>query len=138
MMQSAKGEEILELHQKTTGMTIKDITQTGIVLEMNSSGEAKGRFHAKGFGTVTVTQAMDGSSTWQGKNILTTNDGDMVVGWGNGTGKRTGATSTHWEGSMNFMSQSPKLAWLTGAKVWGEGDADDAKGESHAKFYLQK
>lgn len=136
MMQSGKGEQILEIHQKTTGMTIKDISQTGIVLEVNSSGEAKGRFHAHGFGTVTVTQGTDGSSTWQGKNILTTNDGDFVAGLGSGTGRRTGPTTTHWEGQMSFMSQSPKLAWINGAKIWGEGDADDAKGESHAKFYL--
>ena len=119
-------------------MTIKDISPTGIVLEVNSSGEAKGRFHAHGNGTVTITQATDGSSTWQGKNIMTTHDGEFIAGWGSGTGKRTGATTTHWEGEMTFMSQSPGLAWLNGAKVWGEGDADDSKGESHAKFYLMK
>ncbi len=77
-------------------MTVKDISQTGIVIEINSSGEAKGRFHAQGFGTTTVTQGTDGSSTWQGKNVLTTKEGDFIAGWGSGTGKSTGPTTSHW------------------------------------------
>lgn len=128
----------MEVHQKTTSMSVKDISQTGITLEINSNGQAKGKIEANGFGTTTVWQKTDGTSTWEGKNVMTTKDGDFVAAWGKGTGKQTGPTTSSWEGEMHFMSQSPKLAWLNTAKVWVEGNADQAKGEAHARFYLQK
>jgi len=130
-----KGEEVLETHSKITGTTIRDISQNGIKLEINSNGQSKGKYESNDMSTTTVTMKTDGTSEWESKGIQRTKDGHMLAVWGNGTGKSTGPTSQTWEGEMHIMTQSPKLAWMNTAKFWIEGSGDQAKGESHAKIY---
>lgn len=133
-----KGELIFELHSKSVTVTVRDISETGIKLEQNSVDQANGKVNANGFSTVTIWQKVDGSSEWENKGVLTTTDGDFIAAWGKGTGKNTGPTTAAWSGEVHFMSQSPKLAWLNGAKGWVEGNGDQAKGEAWGKVYLQK
>src|SRR5262249_20057065 len=111
--------------------------QMGIKIQINSTGDTKGKYNSKDMSTTTVTMKTDGTSEWESKGIQSTHDGEMVVMWGSGTGKSTGPTSQTWEGEMHAMSQSPKLAWMNTAKFWIEGTGDQAKGESHAKLYQQ-
>jgi hypothetical protein len=136
--QKTKGEEVMEIRSKTAGTTIKDISPSGITMELNSEAQTKGKFNAQGVATTTVVMKTDGTSTWENKGMLFTNDGDMVAIWGAGTGKSTGPMSQAWEGEMHAMSQSPKLAWLNNAKLWTEGTGNRAKNESVAKVYQVK
>jgi hypothetical protein len=136
--QKTKGEEVMEIRSKTAGTTIKDISPSGITMELNSEAQTKGKFNAQGVATTTVVMKIDGTSTWENKGMLFINDGDMIAIWGAGTGKSTGPMSQAWEGEMHAMSQSPKLAWLNNAKLWTEGTGNRAKNESVAKIYQVK
>ena|SRR5438477_10171464 len=136
--QKTKGEEVLEVKSKTVTTTVKDISPSGVTIELNSDSLVKGKFSAQGFATTTVVMKTDGTSTWENKGILTTHEGDFVAIWGKGTGKSTGPTSQAWEGELHAMSQSPKLAWLNSAKLWSEGKGDRSKNESVAKIYQTK
>ena len=128
----------MELRSKTVGTTIKDISQSGITMELNTEAQVKGKFNAQGVATTTVVMKTDGTSTWVNKGMLFTNEGDMVAIWGSGTGKSTGPMSQAWEGEMHAMSQSPKLAWINNAQLWSEGKGDRGKNESVAKVYQVK
>jgi hypothetical protein len=129
------GEPILESNSKIAGTTIRDISQNGIKMEINSMGETKGKYHSNDISTTTVWNKTDGTSEWESKGIQNTRDGDFIAVWGKGTGKSTGPTAQSWEGEMHFMTQSPKLAWMNTANFWIQGSGDMAKGESHAKIY---
>ncbi len=130
-----KGDPVLETHGKIQGITILDITQSGIKMQINQQGQSKGKYSSNDISTVTVVNNADGTSTWETKGIQNTHDGDMLAVWGSGTGKNAGPGTTNWEGEMHMMSQSPKLAWVNTAKFWIEGSGDMQKGESHAKIY---
>jgi hypothetical protein len=136
--EKTKGELILEVHDKSTTTTVRDISQSGIKLEQNSVSQAKGKLNAQGMTTVSITLKTDGSSDWEMKGVMSTKEGDFLAVWGNGTGKQTGPTSADWTGEVHFMSQSPKLSWLNNVTGWVEGSGDNAKGESSAKIYEQK
>src|SRR5260370_24968498 len=91
--QKTKGEQVMEIRSKTVGTTIKDISPSGITMELNSEAQTKGKFNAQGVATTTVVMKTDGTSTWENKGMLFTNDGDMVAIWGAWTGESTGQMS---------------------------------------------
>jgi hypothetical protein len=132
-----KGELVLETHSKIAGVTILDITQEGVKMQINGNGQSKGKYNSNDLSTTTVVNKIDGSSTWESKGIQNTHDGEMLVTWGSGAGKPTGPTTQSWEGELHIMTQSPKLAWMNNAKFWIEGSGDMSKGESQAKIYQQ-
>jgi hypothetical protein len=135
---SAKGELLMEVHDKTTGTTILDISETGIKLQQNSNSQVKGKVNAMGMSTVNVTTKTDGSNEWQMKGIMNTHEGDFIAVWGGGMGRNTGPTSATWTGEVHFMSTSPKLAWLNNMTGWVEGSGDNAKGEAWGKIFEKK
>jgi len=136
--QKTKGEEVFEIKSKTVTTTVKDIAPSGITIELNSTSAVKGKVNAQGVATTKVVMGTDGTSTWENKGILTTDAGEFIAIWGQGKGKSTGPTSQSWEGEFHAMSQSPKLAWINNAKLWGEGKGDQVKNESSAKVYQVK
>jgi hypothetical protein len=133
-----KGEQILESRGKTVSTSVREISPTGIKLEINSQDQITGKFKAQGVSTVTYWLKTDGTGEWESKGIGTTTEGDFIAGWGKGTGKATGPTTQSWEGEVHFMTQSPKLAWLNNAKVWVEGEGDQAKAEFVNRLFEQK
>ena len=136
--QETKGELLYEVKSKNVNVTIKDISQNGIVLEMNDRGEISGKFHGNHMDTVTVNMKTDGSNDWQVKSIMNTKDGDMVVVQGGGKGQMAGPQTGNWSGELHFMTQSPKLSYLNNTTGWVEGQGNMATGESHAKIYTKK
>jgi len=132
-----KGEPILETHSKIAGVTILDITQEGVKMQINSNAQSKGKYNSNDMSTTTVVNKVDGTSTWESKGVQNTYEGEMLVMWGSGTGKSVGPTTQMWEGGMHVMTKSPKLAWMNNANFWIEGSGDMSKGESHAKLYQQ-
>lgn len=133
-----KGEQILESHSKIASTSVREISQNGIKLEFNHQVQLTGKFEAQGPGTTTIWLKNDGTSEWEDKSIATTKEGDFVAMWGKGIGRPAGLTAQAWEGEVHFMTQSSKLSGLNSAKVWAEGTADQAKSESHGKFYQEK
>ena len=136
--QETKGELLFELKTKNVNVTIKDISQNGILLEMNDRGEFNGKFHGNHMDTVTVNMKTDGSNDWQVKSIMNTKDGDMLVVQGGGKGQMAGPQTGNWSGELHFMTQSPKLSYLNNTVGWVEGQGNMATGESHAKVYTKK
>ena len=133
-----KGELIASISGKNAGITIKDISQSGIHMEQNTVDQISGKFDGAGFSTVNIKQKTDGTSEFEVKGIMNTMEGDFVALWGKGTGKQTGPTTATWEGETHFMTQSPKLAWLNNTKGWVEGVGDQAAGTFHGKIYENK
>ncbi len=128
----------MEIHDKSVTTTVRDISESGIKLEQNSTSQVTGKVNAMGMSTISYTLKTDGSNVWELKGIMNTMEGDFVAVWGGGTGKATGPTTAAWTGEVHFMSTSPKLAWLNTVKGWVEGSGDNAKGEAWGKVFAQK
>ena len=133
-----KGDLLLENTGKMVSTSVRDISPTGIKLEINSQDQSKGKYKANGVSTTTVWMKTDGTSEWDTKGIQTTSEGELIAAWGKGTGKSTGPTTQSWEGETHFMTQSKKLSWLNNVKGWAEGEGNQATGESHGKIFEQK
>jgi len=133
-------EELLgEYHGKVVTTTIKEISPTGIRLEINEQGHLKGKqYDANHTETTSITVKLDGTSEWESKAIETTKEGDIVVATGGGTGRNTAPNMVAWQGKMQYMTQSPKLSWLNNATVRVEGNSNIANGEISGKFYHKK
>lgn len=136
--QIAKGELLYEIQGKTNSWTVKEITPHGVKMQMNDQGQSTGKLSAGQVNTVDIFMKTDGTSEWESKAVQRTNDGDMVVVSGRGTGRTTSPTTSAWQGELAFMTQSPKLAWLNNTKGWVEGSADNPQGTYHAKVYAKK
>src|SRR5438045_2818730 len=51
--QKTKGEEVLEVKSKTVTTTVKDISPSGVTIELNSDSLVKGKFSDQGSATTT-------------------------------------------------------------------------------------
>ncbi len=134
----SKGELLFEISGRTVSRTIKEITPHGVALQMNDEGQITGRINANQINTVNVFLKPDGTNEWEGKGIINTREGDMVVASGRGTGQMANPTTGTWQGETFFMTQSPRLSWLNNSKGWIEGSGDMASGTYHAKIYTKK
>jgi len=134
----AKSEQLFEATSKQVTVTIKEISESGITMDLNNTIETKGKINARGLSTTTVVSKPDGTGVFENRGILTTRDGDFIATWAKGTGRNTSGGGQEWEGEVHFMTQSPKLAWLNKAKVWTEGSGSQATGEGHATFYQRE
>jgi len=133
-----KGDLLLENTGKMVSTTVREISPTGIKLEINSQDTTKGKYKANGVSTTTVWMKTDGTSEWETKGVETTSEGELIAAWGKGTGKSTGPATQSWEGETHFMTQSKKHSWLNNVQGWVEGEGNQATGESHGKIFEQK
>jgi hypothetical protein len=133
--QIEKGTLLGEVLERVTTLTIKETTQFGIRAEVNYSGQFAGVYNATIYDTVTVFLKTDGTFDWEGKEIQSTNEGELIVVNGHGTGKMTGPKTYANEGEVIFMTQSPKLLWLNNKKGRVEITSDLATGESRGKVF---
>jgi regulator of RNase E activity RraA len=140
-MQAQKEEErelIGEVRGKTVTRTIKELSPMGVRLESNDEGQFTGKYTAAHIETVSIFLKTDGTSEWETKAIETTNEGDVVVINGRGTGRNTSPTEISFDGEVVYMTQSPKLSWLNTTKGWVEGAANNATGEFHGRVFAVK
>ncbi len=133
-----KGELIAEFRGKSTTTTIKEISPSGVKIEINDTGQVTGRYNAAHMETVSVSIKTDGSQEWHTKAIQSTPEGDLIVITGGGKGKPTGPNTSAWDGEIHFMTQSPRLSWLNNTKGWVEGSGNNITGEFHGKAYALK
>jgi len=136
--QISKGELLFEVAGRTVSRTIKEITPHGVALQMNDESQVTGKVNANGINTINVFLKPDGTNDWEGKGILNTREGDMVVISSRGTGQMANPTTGTWTGESFFMTQSPRLSWLNNSKGWIEGSGDMASGTFRGKVYAKK
>ena len=136
--QISKGELLFEISGKTVSRTIKEITPHGVRLQMNDEGQVTGKLNANQMNTINLFLKPDGTNEWEGKALINTREGDMVVVSSKGTGAMANPTTGTWQGEAFFMTQSPKLSWLNNSKGWIEGSGDMATGTYRGKVYAKK
>ena|SRR5215467_1362643 len=136
--QISKGELLFEVSGRTVSRTIKEITPHGIALQMNDESQTTGKLTANSINTINIFLKADGTNDWEGKGLLNTREGDMVVVSSRGTGQMANPTTGTWQGESFFMTQSPRLSWLNNTKGWIEGSGDMATGTFRGKVYAKK
>ncbi len=133
-----KRDEIVEIKEKTGALIIKDFSQDGVMMQNNSMGEAKGKYHANHIETADVKMKMDGTMEWEVRAMETTKEGDVVMITGAGTGRQEKALQANFKGEIVYMTNSPRLNWLNNQKGYVEGVLDQKNGESAMKIYAEK
>jgi hypothetical protein len=133
-----KNDEIAEIKEKTSALIIKEFTKDGVMMQNNSTGEAKGKYHANHIETADVTLKMDGTMEWEVRAMETTKEGDVVMITGAGTGKQEKAMEASFKGELIYVTNSARLNWLNNQKDYVEGMTDQKNGESSMKIYAEK
>ncbi len=134
----AKGDLVAELNEKTTSVTIRELTPEGARADYNFQGEVKGRYNALHMDTVTALLKPDGTSEYDVRGIESTSDGDVIFVRGKGRGSQRDPNTVAIEGDVNFQTTSKKLAWLNTTKGKLEGTFSVATGEFKGKVYARK
>ena len=129
---------LAEIKEKTSTVTIKEFSQDGAMIEYNSTGEVKGKYHANHVETADVKMKMDGTNEWESRAMETTKEGDVVMVTGKGTGQQN-----NFKGELTYMTNSPmtnspRLNWLNNTKGWVEGMTDMKTNEATIKIYQEK
>jgi hypothetical protein len=66
---------------------ILEVTNNSVKIEINEKGTITGRYPGNQLATIDNTANQDGTSSWSGKFMQMTNEGDMIVATGSGTGE---------------------------------------------------
>jgi hypothetical protein len=128
-----KKDMLAEIKEKTSTVTIKEFSQDGAMIEYNSTGEVKGKYHANHVETADVKMKMDGTNEWESRAMETTKEGDVVMVTGKGTGQQN-----NFKGELTYMTNSPRLNWLNNTKAMVEGMTDMKTNEATIKIYQEK
>jgi len=128
-----KKEMLVEIKEKTNAVIIKEFSQDGAMIQYNSSGEAKGKYHANHVETTDVKMKMDGTNEWESRAMEMTKEGDVIMIWGKGTGQQN-----NFMGEVTYMTNSPRLSWLNNTKAKVEGMTDLKNNEATIKVWADK
>ena len=128
-----KKEMLAEIKEKTNAIVIKEFSQDGAMIQYNSSGEVKGKYHANHVETTDVKMKIDGTNEWETKAIEMTKEGDVVMVTGKGTGQQN-----NFMGEVTYMTNSPRLSWLNNTKAKIEGMTDLKSNEATIKVWAEK
>ena len=126
---------LAEIKEKTTAVIIKEFNADGAMIQYNSMGEVKGKYHGIHMETADVKLKMDGTNEWDVKAMETTKEGDVVMATGSGTGRQENAMEGSFSGEVTYMTNSPRLSWLNNTKGWVEGRTDQRNLEATIKVY---
>jgi len=128
-----KKDMIAEIKERTNAVIIKEFSPDGAVIEYNSSGEVKGKYHANHLETADVKMKMDGTNEWEMRAIEMTKEGDVIMITGKGTGQQNNFT-----GEFTYMTNSPRLSWLNNTKARVEGSTDMKNNEATLRVWSEK
>lgn len=132
-----KREPIAEIKEKIDAMVIKEFSPNGAMLQYNSSGEVKGRYHGIHMETTDVTFKTDGTMDWQVRGMEATKDGDNIMITGNGTGvMEAGSYKGTIKGEIVYMSNSSRLSWINNLHADVAGEVDMKDKDISLKIYL--
>ncbi len=133
-----KREILVEVKAKTSAVIIKEFSKDGAIMQYNSNGEVKGKYHASHIETVDTLFKMDGTSEWESRGMDMTKDGDLIMMTAKGTGQPENMTTGRFQGEVTFMTNSAKLGWLNQTKGRTEGKLDYMTGDATYKVYAEK
>ena len=133
-----KKEMLGEIKEKTQATIIKEFAADGAMVQYNSMGEFKGKYHATHFETADVKLKMDGTNEWQVRAMEITKEGDVVMITGSGTGKQDRPMEGSFKGEVTYMTNSPRLSWLNNTKGMIEGINDQRNNEATIKVWPEK
>ena len=128
-----KVDMIAEIKERTNAVIIKEFNTEGALIEYNSSGEVKGKYHANHLETADVKMKMDGTNEWQMRAMEITKEGDVVMISGKGTGRQN-----YFVGELTYMTNSPRFSWLNNTKARVEGNTDVKNNEATLKVWQEK
>jgi hypothetical protein len=128
-----KKDMIAEIKERTNAVIIKEFNPEGALIEYNSSGEVKGKYHANHLETADVKMKMDGTNEWEMRAMEMTKEGDVVMITGKGTGQQNNFT-----GELTYMTNSPRLSWLNNTKARVEGSTDMKNNIATLKVWPEK
>ena len=128
-----KKDMIAEIKERTNAVIIKEFNPDGAMIEYNSSGEVKGKYHASHLETADVKMKMDGTNEWEMRAIEMTKEGDVVMISGKGTGQQNTFT-----GELTYMTNSPRLSWLNNTKARVEGSTDMKNNEATLRVWQMR
>lgn len=126
---------LVDLKTKANTVTIGDFSKDGVKMQVNLSGEVKGKYNANHVETSENLLKMDGTMEWEARAMETTDDGDVIFVNGNGIGEPTQGTEMSIKGELLYLTNSPRLSWLNNTKAYVEGVTDTRKGEASFKIY---
>lgn len=133
-----KKEMWAEIKEKTNTVIIKEFASDGAMIQYNSMGDVKGKWHGNHIETTDVKLKMDGTNEWETKAMEVTKDGDVIMIMGKGTGRQTNAMEGTFTGEVTYMTNAPKLSWLNNQKAYVEGTTDQKNYEATIKVYPAK
>ena len=133
-----KRDLIGEIKEKTDVTIIKQFNSDGAMLQYNSSGEFKGKYHANHVDTIDVNLRIDGTNEWESRGMEITKEGDVVMITGKGTGRMEASMQGTFSGEVTYMTASPRLSWLNNSKGWVEGITNLKNNESIMRIYAEK
>ena len=130
---SPSARHSLTIRSKVKLNRILEIANNSVKIEINDKGSITGRYTGTQLSTIEITPEInpDGTSSWSGKFMQTTNKGEMIVATGSGTddpANSKGIVKIRGEGEM--WTQSTRLANLNGAKWTCEGESKIRKGST--------
>src|SRR5450756_925784 len=97
-----KREMLAEIKEKTSAVIIKEFNADGALVQYNSMGEVKGKYHGNHMETVDVKLKMDGTNEWEVKAMETTKEGDVVMITGRGTGRQENAVEGSFKDEVTY------------------------------------
>jgi hypothetical protein len=131
------GEKIGEFTGKNTGRRIIPNDEHGPKMEI--SMEQVGKFFGVDvvdYGTYEAVMCDGGYLDGKGQGIMMTKDGESVTWVATGLGRFTGkGQSVQWRGSLQYRTQSQKLARVNGVCFVFEYDIDETGNTSQGRVF---
>src|SRR5208283_5558043 len=81
---NGKKGKVGEIKEKTQATIIKEFSADGTMIQYNSIGEFKGKYHSTNMETVDVKVKMDGTNELDSSAMEMTKEGDVIMIWGKG------------------------------------------------------
>jgi len=133
-----KQDMLAEIKEKVNAIIIKEFNKDGAMMQYNSMGEVKGRYHGSHIETVDIMLKMDSTNEWEVRAIEMTKESDIVMITGKGTGRQESVMTGSFKGEVTYMTNSPRLTWLNNTKGWVEGMMDQRNNEATMKILQEK
>ena len=133
-----KQDMLAEIKEKVNAIIIKEFNKDGAMMQYNSMGEVKGRYHGSHIETVDIMLKMDSTNEWEVRAMEMTKESDIVMITGKGTGRQESVMTGSFKGEVTYMTNSPRLTWLNNTKGWVEGMMDQRNNEATMKILQEK
>lgn len=107
---------------------ILEISNNSLRIETNEEGTITGRYSGTQLATIDNTVNQDGTSSWSGKFMQSTNKGDIIVATEIGSAEPANSKGiVKIRGECEMWTQSTRRASINGARWTCEGESNIRK-----------